>query len=169
MRESFELTQPEHFTCGTVGEPGQRVFFIQARQGRRLVTLKSEKEQVRALGEYLAELLEKLPGGAAGTPPDPALVEPVEPAWPIGSIALGYDDATRRIEIVATAVAEDEEEEPPTAKFSVTREQAAGFAARDLPDVQPAEGPGRARVPPEQWSHRPLVTCRRSWPAARSR
>jgi uncharacterized repeat protein (TIGR03847 family) len=130
MRESFELTQPEHFTCGTVGEPGQRVFFIQARQGRRLVTLKSEKEQVRALGEYLAELLEKLPGGAAGTPPDPALVEPVEPAWPIGSIALGYDDATRRIEIVATAVAEDEDEEPPTAKFSVTREQAAGFAAR---------------------------------------
>jgi uncharacterized repeat protein (TIGR03847 family) len=54
----------------------------------------------------------------------------VEPAWPIGSIALGYDDATRRIEIVATAVAEDEEEEPPTAKFSVTREQAAGFVAR---------------------------------------
>lgn len=130
MRESFELTQPEHFTCGAVGEPGQRVFFIQARQGRRLVTLKSEKEQVRALGEYLAELLEKLPGGAAGTPPDAALVEPVEPAWPIGSIALGFDDATRRIEIVATAVAEDEDEEPPTAKFSVTREQAAGFAAR---------------------------------------
>jgi uncharacterized repeat protein (TIGR03847 family) len=130
MRESFELTQPEIFTCGTVGEPGQRVFFIQARQGRRLVTLKSEKEQVRALGEYLAELLEKLPGAAAGTRPDAALVEPVEPAWPIGSIALGYDDATRRIEIVATAVAEDEEEEPPTAKFSVTREQAAGFVAR---------------------------------------
>ena len=57
MRESFELTRAEHFTCGTVGEPGQRVFFIQARQGRRLVTLKSEKEQVRALGEYLGELL----------------------------------------------------------------------------------------------------------------
>ena len=110
MRESFELTQPEHFTCGTVGEPGQRVFFIQARQGRRLVTLKSEKEQVRALGEYLAELLDKLPAGTGVKLPEAALVEPIEPAWPIASIGLGYDDDTRRIEIVATAVAEDEDE-----------------------------------------------------------
>ena len=132
MRESFELTRAEHFTCGTVGEPGQRVFFIQARQGRRLVTLKSEKEQVRALGEYLGELLEKLPGETAATLPDTPLIEPIEPAWPIASIALGYDEATRRIEIVATAVAQEveEEEEPPTAKFAVTREQAAAFVAR---------------------------------------
>ena len=92
MRESSELTRAEHFTCGTVGEPGQRVFFIQARQGRRLVTLKSEKEQVRALGEYLGELLEKLPGETAATLPDTPLIEPIEPAWPIASIALGYDE-----------------------------------------------------------------------------
>jgi uncharacterized repeat protein (TIGR03847 family) len=130
MTESFELTRPEHFTCGAVGEPGQRVFYIQARQGRRLITLKSEKEQVRALGEYLAELLDKLPAGTGVKLPEAALAEPIEPAWPIASIGLGYDDETRRIVIVATAVVEDEGEEAPTAKFAVTREQAAAFVTR---------------------------------------
>jgi uncharacterized repeat protein (TIGR03847 family) len=131
MSESFELTRPEHFTCGTVGEPGQRVFFIQARQGRRLVTLKSEKEQVRALGEYLAELLDKLPAGTGVKLPEAALVEPIEPAWPIASIGLGYDEEAKRIVIVATAVTEEEEgEAAATARFAVTREQAAAFVAR---------------------------------------
>jgi uncharacterized repeat protein (TIGR03847 family) len=127
---SFELPSPEHFTCGAVGAPGERVFYIQARQGRRLVTLKSEKEQVRVLGKYLEELLDKLPAGTGVKLPDVALVEPIEPAWPIGSIGLGYDEDTARIVIVATAVVEEEGEEAPTARFAVTREQAAAFAAR---------------------------------------
>jgi len=130
MSESFELRAPEHFTCGTVGAPGERVFYIQARQGRRLVTLKSEKEQVRALGEYLAELLDKLPAGTGVKLPEAALLEPIEPAWPIASIGLGYEDATRRIVIVATAAVEEEGDEAPTAKFCVTREQAAAFVSR---------------------------------------
>jgi len=130
MSGSFELRAPEHFTCGTVGAPGERVFYIQARQGRRLVTLKSEKEQVRALGEYLAELLDKLPAGTGVKLPEAALLEPIEPAWPIASIGLGYEDATRRIVIVATAMVEEEGDEAPTAKFSVTREQAAAFVSR---------------------------------------
>ena len=130
MSESIELPAPEHFTCGTVGAPGERVFYIQARQGRRLVTLKSEKEQVRALGEYLAELLDKLPAGTGVKLPEAALVGPIDPAWPIASIGLGYDHDTRRIVIVATAVVDDEGDEAPTAKFAVTREQAAAFVAR---------------------------------------
>jgi uncharacterized repeat protein (TIGR03847 family) len=130
MSRSFELPTPEHFTCGTVGAPGERVFYIQARQGRRLVTLKSEKEQVRALGEYLAELLDKLPAGSGVKLADTALVEPIDPAWPIASIGLGYDEDTGRIVIVATAVEEEEGVEAPTAKFAVTREQAAAFVTR---------------------------------------
>lgn len=130
MSQSFELLTPEYFTCGAVGAPGERVFYVQARQGRRLVTLKSEKEQVRVLGEYLAELLDKLPSGTGVKLQDTALVEPIEPAWPIASIGLGYDEETKRIVIVATAVEEDEGVEAPTAKFAVTREQAAAFVAR---------------------------------------
>ena len=130
MSESFELPAPEHFTCGAVGAPGERVFYIQARQGRRLVTLKSEKEQVRALGQYLGELLDKLPSGSGVKLQEATLEEPIEPAWPIGSIGLGYDEETRRIVIVATSVEEEEGAEAPTAKFAVTREQAAAFVSR---------------------------------------
>lgn len=130
MSQSFELPSAEHFTCGTVGAPGERAFYIQARQGRRLVTLKSEKEQVRVLGAYLAELLDKLPAGTGVKLPDAALVEPIEPAWSIASIGLGYDEDTKRIVIVATAIVEEEGAEAPTARLAVTREQAAAFVTR---------------------------------------
>jgi uncharacterized repeat protein (TIGR03847 family) len=126
---SFEIASPEHFACGAVGAPGERVFYIQAREGRRLVTLKSEKEQVRALGQYLAELLGKLPADAEPVP-EAALEEPIEPVWAIASLGLGYDDARRRIVILATAVQEDEDAEAPTARFAITRAQAAAFVAR---------------------------------------
>jgi len=49
VSESYRLDAPDHFTVGTVGPPGQRVFYLQAREARRIVTLKVEKEQVRAL------------------------------------------------------------------------------------------------------------------------
>jgi uncharacterized repeat protein (TIGR03847 family) len=60
MSSSFELGEPDAFTTGAVGPPGERVFFLQAREGEVCVSLKCEKEQVRALAEYLAGLLEDL-------------------------------------------------------------------------------------------------------------
>ena len=65
MSASFQLDGPDHFTAGAVGAPGQRVFYLQAREAGTLVTLKCEKEQVAALGEYLGGLLARLPGSAA--------------------------------------------------------------------------------------------------------
>ena len=67
MSESFLLDGPEHFTAGAVCVPGQRVFYLQAREGQALVTLKCEKEHVAALGEYLAGLIAKLPAGPGTT------------------------------------------------------------------------------------------------------
>ena len=55
------MPRPERFTVGTVGEPGQRTFFIQAAYNGELVTLKCEKQQVGALAEHLAGLLADLP------------------------------------------------------------------------------------------------------------
>jgi uncharacterized repeat protein (TIGR03847 family) len=136
VSESFQLDGPEHFTAGAVGKPGERVFYLQARQRRALVTLKCEKEQVAALGEYLAGLLAKLPGGAGATKAEPGtLLEPVEAAWGVGSIGVGYDEQRDRILVVANEqVATDEEEsttaaapEPASARFAITRAQAAAF------------------------------------------
>ena len=44
---------PERFVTGTVGEPGQRTFFLQARSGARITSVSVEKQQVAALSERI--------------------------------------------------------------------------------------------------------------------
>ena len=128
---SFELESPDHFTAGAVGEPGERVFYLQAREaGGSLVTLKSEKEQVRVLSEYLSRLLARLPSVREDAPGDLDLIPPVEPAWVVASIGLGYDEAADRIVIEASEFVEEEGDEPATARFRITRAQATGFVHR---------------------------------------
>ena len=130
MSASFDLDAPDHFTVGAVGAPGERVFYIQGRQDRRLVTLKSEKEQVRALATYLAQMLDKLPTASEPAPQNVDLVEPVDAAWPVASLGLGWDEDRQRIVIVAESVVEEEGEEPATARFAITRAQATAFVER---------------------------------------
>src|SRR6188472_1465248 len=57
-----EFDPPERFVAGTVGTPGERTFFLQAREGRRLVSVALEKQQVVALAERLDQLLDELMG-----------------------------------------------------------------------------------------------------------
>ncbi len=128
MSESFEFVAPDHFTAGAVGPPGQRVFYLQSREKGTLITLKSEKEQVRALAQYLGGLLEKLPAVGERMPRDLALVEPVDEAWIVASIAVGYDEARDRILVVANELLEEEEgRDPASARVLITRAQAAAF------------------------------------------
>jgi len=131
MSRSFVLDAPDHFAAGALGAPGERVFYLQARQAGRLVTLKCEKEHVRALGEYLSTLLEKLPPVSGPVPRDPALLEPIAAAWAVGALGVGLDEADDRIVVEARESVEPEkEEEPATARFRITRAQATAFAAR---------------------------------------
>ena len=51
---------PERFVTGTVGPPGQRVFFLQAHDGTRTTSVALEKEQVRVLAERLDAMLDLL-------------------------------------------------------------------------------------------------------------
>ncbi len=143
MSESFELPSPDHFTVGAVGEPGQRVFYLQGRQTREVVTLKVEKGQISALADYVAGLLAKLPeAGTVNT--DLALLEPIEPVWAVGALGLGYDESSDRLVVVANEAVEQEEAdgeetaqtedreapEGATARFLITRAQAAAFVER---------------------------------------
>jgi uncharacterized repeat protein (TIGR03847 family) len=137
VSESFVLRAPDLFTAGAVGPPGQRVFYLQAREGATLVTLKLEKEHVGALGEYFGSVLAKLAGTAepaSGPMPEFALVEPLVPAWSVRSIGVGYDQEEDRFVVVAEELREEEEEnapgDPASARFEVSRAQAATFAAR---------------------------------------
>ena len=128
---SFDLDDPDHFTAGAVGPVGERVFYLQGRQAKTLVTLRCEKEQVRALASHLAGLVDRLPAAGGEPPGDLALSEPIEAAWLVGSIAVGYDDARRRVVIVANEMVEEEGGgEPASARFCITHAQAAAFVER---------------------------------------
>ena len=69
---------PERFVTGTVGVPGQRTFFLQARSGSRLVTVALEKQQVAALAERIDELLDEVMASQQSD----AVIPAVAPAGP---------------------------------------------------------------------------------------
>jgi uncharacterized repeat protein (TIGR03847 family) len=123
MSDSFDFGAPDLFTAGTIGPPGQRVFYLQAREGDALMTLKCEKEQVRVLGQYLERLLERLSAPAAAATGDLALVEPATPAWVVGSIGVAYDEAADRVLLVIEEVSDDEDEDEDTEEQSDQEEQ----------------------------------------------
>lgn len=100
MSASFHLPEPHHFTAGTIGPPGQRVFYLQAAGDGETVTFKLEKQQVLALAEYLGGLLADLPAPEEPIPAAPELIEPVIPEWTVGGIGIAVDEASDRILLV---------------------------------------------------------------------
>lgn len=132
MSASFELPSADRFTVGAIGPPGQRAFYLQARLGDQLVTLKIEKQQVGALAQLLTELLEDLP--TVGAPPaDLDLEEPALAEWAVGSIQLAYDATSDRVVLLIEEVETIDENGDPLpaggmARLTVTREQAAAVA-----------------------------------------
>lgn len=132
---SFEFDVPERMTVGTVGPPGQRTFFVQAREGRRLLTLKVEKEQVQQLADYLASILDDLVADdSTGAGLD--LEAPIEQDWIVGLIRVApYDQEADRVHILFEELvpAEEEEVQPPpgaSARISLTPPQVAAFVRR---------------------------------------
>ncbi len=99
----FEFDFPERFVAGTVGQPGERIFFLQATAGGRVVSVALEKVQVAALAEKVDELLDEVRRrqGDSSTVPavTPAELEdvaplevPVEEEFRVGTLALAWDD-----------------------------------------------------------------------------
>jgi uncharacterized repeat protein (TIGR03847 family) len=112
VSRSFELPDVEWATVGTIGPPGQRVFYLQARQGDEQVTLKLEKQQVAAIAQFLGEILSDLP--VADPLPDDdamALAEPVLAEWTVGGLQLAYDSEADRIVILAEEIGGDDAED----------------------------------------------------------
>lgn len=147
---SFELPEPDWVTVGTVGPPGQRTFYLQARQADRVITLKLEKQQVAALSSLLTELMADLPA-AIDSPAVPAeLAEPVLAEWAVGGMQLAYDESADKIVLLAEEVPGGDEEEEPAedastavARLMITRAQATALIAKGLELVNA----GRATCP----------------------
>lgn len=99
---------PERFVAGTVGEPGARTFFLQARSGTRITSVSLEKQQVLALAERMDELLDEVMAATGGDPVVPAvaplgsadndpLEQPIEEEFRAGTMTLSWDPDDQRI------------------------------------------------------------------------
>lgn len=138
MSASFDLPHVERFTAGTVGEPGARVFYLQAVSGPQVVTLRLEKAQVAAMAQYLAEMLVDLPTPSpAEMPTDLELVEPVVAEWVVGQIGVVFDSERDRLVLQTEEVADVDEEgerlpdpDAGMVRIALTRGQVAGFVVR---------------------------------------
>ncbi|HVF14751.1 MAG TPA: DUF3090 family protein [Acidimicrobiales bacterium] len=127
MSSSFDLGDVDRLTVGTVGPPGQRVFYLQARAGTQVVSLRLEKTQVAALVAYLTALLSDLP--VPGELPDEMdLIEPVVAEWVVGALGVTYDEASDRILVVAEELVEEGDEDGASTRVLATREQVAALA-----------------------------------------
>jgi len=119
---TFIFDPPDRFVAGSVGQPGQRTFFLQARKGSAVLSVALEKVQVALLAERIAALVEELAqrgielpppttagrpragaGAAAGRHATASLEEPVVEAFRIGSMTITYDDAQRDVTIEGRA------------------------------------------------------------------
>ena len=139
MGTSFDLPDPDRFTAGTVGPPGQRVFYLQAGEGAQVVSLRLEKAQVAALAEYLASVLADLPTpDVASLPGELELAEPVVAEWVVGQIGVVFDEDRDRMLVQAEELVEEEAEgdvepvevEKGIARVALTRAQVAAFVGR---------------------------------------
>ena len=139
MSTSFEIPEVDHLTTGTVGPPGQRVFYLQAQRADQVVTLRLEKSQVAALVGYLSALLADLPP-PGDLPTDMELVEPVVAEWVVGSLGVSYDEDIDRVILVAEELVEEGEEGGRT-RIVATREQMAALSLHGAAVVEAGRPP----------------------------
>ncbi len=142
MRLTYELNEPDRVTVGTIGEVGERIFFLQVRQDVQLVTMKVEKSQVATLCRVLDRILrglerpEELPAGS-----DIQLERFEDADLVVRTLRVGYDGSTDRILLVCDEAErgdegdeeeeeDDDELEGSVVRLAMTREQAAALAIR---------------------------------------
>jgi uncharacterized repeat protein (TIGR03847 family) len=106
----FFFDPPDRFVAGTVGEPGQRTFFLQARKATQVVSVVLEKVQVQVLAERLDQLLDELEESGVTPPPVMApspdvepLDEPLVETFRATTLTLGWDADAERVLVEARA------------------------------------------------------------------
>jgi uncharacterized repeat protein (TIGR03847 family) len=141
--------QPDRFVAGTVGQPGDRIFYLQASEEARMVSVALEKQQVAVLAERIGSLLEEVhrrfgaevpedvPDDLRDTEP---LEVPVEEEFKVGTMGLGWDAESRAVVIELLAITEEEideavvlddtEEGPDAVRVFLSPVEARAFAER---------------------------------------
>jgi uncharacterized repeat protein (TIGR03847 family) len=140
----YDFDPPDRFVAGTVGEPGSRTFYLQARAGVRTVSVALEKVQVEALAERVEGMLDDVRRrqGPESTIPAIAPVgqddvapldSPVEEEFRVATLSLAWDEVIGEVVIEAIAPGDGDVASP----------DATGAEAVDNPD---APAPDTLRV-----------------------
>jgi uncharacterized repeat protein (TIGR03847 family) len=94
----YEFDPTEVFTAGAIGQPGERVFYVQVLADGQIISAKCEKQQVAALAQYLRNLLSDLPPPqATETARNMELRSPVEQDFVLGTVGLGLDRSSGKV------------------------------------------------------------------------
>jgi uncharacterized repeat protein (TIGR03847 family) len=151
-RRLFIFDAPDRFVPGTIGEPGNRSFYLQARKGGALVTVGVEKVQVAALAERLDTLLDAVEARDAAADPGGGLDEPIVEMFRVGAMALAWDPSSDTVIIEAQTpseegeyidVADDADEGPDLLRVRLDPIAARGFVRR----AEALLGAGRPACP----------------------
>jgi uncharacterized repeat protein (TIGR03847 family) len=158
---------PERFVAGTVGPPGQRTFFLQARSRPRVTSIALEKQQVSVLAERIEELLDEVmhteqvdatipavaPVALEDTDP---LEQPIVEEFRAGTMTLSWDSADERVvvevfpfteeAVVSPDQPEEEIEEPDPEEILIVR-LPAGLARAFTKRAQSVVSAGRQPCP----------------------
>lgn len=147
-RSIHVFRSPDRFVAGTVGEAGNRTFYLQAVHENRVVSVMLEKQQVSVLAERIGTLLSEV-NRRFGTPipPEPDVVEdlnplqmPVDAEFRVGTMGLGWDAEANSVvvellavsenEFDASVVLDDSDEGPDAVRVFLSLEGARQFASR---------------------------------------
>ena len=114
---------PDRFVAGTVGQPGERSFFIQAREGNRITSVACEKQQVSVLAEHLDRVLNEVHKRSIGEVPPASnaardtepLDAPITEEFRVGTMTIAWDPTIRRIviELFSNVDVDEEDEDLP--------------------------------------------------------
>jgi uncharacterized repeat protein (TIGR03847 family) len=141
-RRRFLFDEPDRFVPGTVAEPGDRTFYLQARKGRAVVSVVVEKSQMAVLAARMSELLSVVDRPPADFTPiadDAPLDQPLVEVFRAGAMALAWDPSRERVMIEAQTedaggeyleVADDDDEGPDLMRVRLEPKQAHAFVGR---------------------------------------
>jgi uncharacterized repeat protein (TIGR03847 family) len=155
---THEFDWPDRVVVGTVGSPGSRTFYLQARAGSRTASVALEKEQSAVLAETIDQLLDTLRSDGDGltipteVPPeladDDPLDQPVEEDFRAGAMRLGWDPRTSQVVVEAFPIGQDPSESgAPGQAGPPESEPAEASGAADPDDADPDDaGPSEVLV-----------------------
>ena len=113
-RQIFVFDRPRRFVAGTVGEPGERTFYLQAADGNRVISVALEKQQVAVLADRLEQLLDEVVARTGTALPAAdfdaaALEQPIDEEFRVSAMGLAWNGDAGLVVIEAQAPTEDAE------------------------------------------------------------